>query len=125
MGVGLYWYACFTYMENLVQLRLILFVCGTLFTLLFEYVASNFGSSSAYTFRTRQYYFTLFFEYVAEAVGSRTHAEACGIDLEKDSMCMLVIVKREQTTHHPLLVYNLKGRRCSFGSLVAKEHRQH
>ena len=42
-----------------------------------------------------------FFEYVAEAVGSRTHAEACGIDLANDSMCMLVIVKREQTLPPP------------------------
>ena len=66
-----------------------------------------------------------FFEYVAEAVGNRTHAEACELDLENDGMCMADVRKREQTTHHPPLVYNLKGRRCSFVSLAMKEHRQH
>ena len=36
------------------------------------------------------YSVTFFFEYEAEAAGSRTHADACGIDLANDGMCMLV-----------------------------------
>ena len=64
-------------------------------------------------------------EYVAEALGTRTHATHVRIDLANYGMCMLVFVKMGNKHTHPPFGLQLKGRRCSFGSCIKKEHRQH
>jgi hypothetical protein len=58
-----------------------LYVCGE-FLLQYDYHPGSM--------RLILYSVTFFFEYEAEAAGSRTHADACGIDLANDGMCMLV-----------------------------------
>ena len=50
----------------------------------------------------------LFLEYVAEALGTRTHADACGNDLENYGMCMLVIVKMGNKQHPPPFWFTIK-----------------
>ena len=58
--------------------------------------------------RLISYSVTFFFEYEAEAAGSRTHADACGIDLANDCMCVLDIVKMGNKQHQPPFWFTIK-----------------
>ena len=95
---------------------------------LFTY-AAKFYYSIRHTMGVCGLYFILAvlprLEYVAEALGTRTHATDVRIDLAYYGMCMLVFVKMRNKQHPPPFGLQLKGRWCSFGSLVTKEHRQH
>ena len=94
---------------------------------LFTY-AAKFYYSIRHTMGVCGLYFILavlpLLEYVAEALGTRTHATHVRIDLANYGMCMLVFVKMGNKQHPPFGL-QLKGRRCSFGSCIKKEHRQH